>query len=88
MTSRYDLAALRIPAMALSTTALLLPLKMSLLKCEYGAQAAMQVYIVSNNYRKKLKDIVRDRYALKDFSVLKRNPFLEKKISHRFYNHT
>lgn len=53
MTGRYPLAALRTPAMALSTTALLLPLKMSPFKCEYGAQAAMQVYVVSNNQRKK-----------------------------------
>lgn len=43
MTGKCHLAALRTPAMALSTAALLLPLKMSLLKCEYGAQAAVQV---------------------------------------------
>lgn len=43
MSGRYHPAALSTLAMALSTTALLLPLKMSLLKYEYGAQAAMQV---------------------------------------------
>lgn len=56
--------------MALSTTALLLPLRMSLLKCEYGAQEQrrFKLHLI---IKEKNSDILRDPYALNYFSVLK-----------------